>query len=201
MGVITGLAIATNCFGACTKEDVPDKDYDFLIKQENQKDGIDLYKPKSTINYSYEIKCPLCKIMLASEERQKIQNILSTGSERLLDSIIKDYNKEADSVDKIDNIDKLEAIYKKMEEIAKTIEEMRFYKHSCTRNDICQRKENQDIYIDLCFNSPQEKMEKDLKVDLNKLKTDENYKNKYLSDRQIAYENHIRRVQKRANRR
>ena len=192
MGIITSIAISTNCFGACTQDEVPDKDYDFLIKQEEQKDGLDVYKPQSTITYCNQIKCPLCKFSMPNEDRNKLQNILSNGGEKLLDSIIRDYNREVDSFDKLDNIDSLEAIYKKMEEITKAIEENRFYKHTCTRNEICKRTQNQDIYIDLWANSPQEKMEKGLKVDFKKLKTDENYKNKYLSDRKIAYEKQIK---------
>ena len=124
--------------------------------------------------------------------------MLYNGGEKLLESIIGDYNREVDSFDKLDNIDSLEAIYKKMEEITKVIEENRFYKHTCTRNEICQRTQNQDIYIDLCANSPQEKMEKELKVDFKKLKTDENYKNEYLIERKIAYEIYIKMKQKRA---
>ena len=47
------------------EEEVPDLEYDFLIKKDDQKDGLDIYKPKSIINYSSQIKCPLCKYKLS----------------------------------------------------------------------------------------------------------------------------------------
>ena len=192
MGILTMTAISTGCFGACTKEETPDMSYDFLVKQEDKKDGLEVYKPKSRITHSFQIKCPLCKFNLPKEERTILQDIITNSSENKLDSLFSKYNEEADSADKIDNISDLGKIYNQIQEMAKTVEAKRFYKHTCTRNEECKRTENQDIYFDLCFVSPQESIAKNLKVDYNKLKTDENYRQNYLDNKKIAHEKYIR---------
>ena len=79
-----------------------------------------------------------------------------------------------------------------MQDFIKVVETNRYYKHTCKNNDICQRNENQDVYIDLCFTSPQSRVEKDMKVDFNKLKNDEEYRNNYLREKEIAYNNYIK---------
>lgn len=62
----------------------PDTDYDFLIKKEEQKDGLYVYKPKSVIKYTYQIKCPLCKCRLSDKEDEILQNKLNNVSENRL---------------------------------------------------------------------------------------------------------------------
>ena len=78
MGMITIMAIETGCFGACTKEDVPDMTYDFLVKKEDQKDGLELYKPRSSIIYVSEIKCPLCKVLYQKKKVKHFKIYLIT---------------------------------------------------------------------------------------------------------------------------
>ena len=153
--------------------DIPDENYNFLIKQEEQKDGLDIYKPKEIIQYAEKLKCPLCKINLSEGERSEINDILFTRCEKVLINKIYEYNREANSVTKINNIEELELKYYEMQDFIKVVETNRYYKHTCKNNDICQRNENQDVYIDLCFTSPQSRVEKDMKVDFNKLKNDE----------------------------
>ena len=70
MGILNITAIETGCFGACTNEEVPDKYYDLLVKQEELKDGLEVYKPKSTVYYASQIKCPLCKCRFPEEEKR-----------------------------------------------------------------------------------------------------------------------------------
>ena len=36
----------------CLNDNIPDENYDFLIKQEEQKDGLDVYKPKEMLKYA-----------------------------------------------------------------------------------------------------------------------------------------------------
>ena len=195
MGILTITAIETGCFGACTNEEVPDKYYDLLVKQEELKDGLEVYKPKSTVYYASQIKCPLCKCRFPEEERDIIQKMFNAGGEKTLSSIISDYNQETENVNKIDNIKELEVKYNKIKEMVKIAEDNRFYKHTCTRNEICKRTANQDVYIDLCYESPKD-FKKQLKIDFEKLKTDENYRNEYLSNKKIAYENNIKRMKR-----
>ena len=177
----------------CLNDNIPDENYDFLIKQEEQKDGLDVYKPKEMLKYAEQLKCPLCKIHFSKEERSEINNILNTRSENKLIDIIGEYNREADSVIKVNNIAELEVKYNKIQDFIKVIEANRYHKHICKSNDICQRKENQDVYIDLCFTSPQNMIEKEMKIDFNKLKNDEEYRNNYLSEKEVAHNNYIRK--------
>ena len=192
MGCINIEEISATCNKIFTFDEVPDNNYDLLVKKDEQKDGLDVYKPKSIVYYASEIKCPLCKCRLPEQELEIIENILDVSSETKLKRLFNKYNQEADAANKIDNIKDLEAIYNEIQETVKTIEEKRFYKHTCIRNEICKRTQNQDIYIDLCFGEPKENIDKNLKVDLNKLKTDENYRNKYLSNKKVAYQKYMR---------
>ena len=163
----------------------PDLNYDFLIKKNEQKDLLDIYKPKEVIHFSKQIKCPLCKIMLPEEERKIIEDKLNFGGEKKLLSLINKFNNEVESKLNINNIIELENIYIQIQNYFKTIEENRFYKHICRNNDICNRTNNQEIYIDLCTDSIKDNLENLLKIDINKLKTDQNYKNKYLQMKQF----------------
>ena len=124
----------------CLNDNIPDENYDFLIKQEEQKDGLDIYKPKQMIQYAEQLKCPLCKVHLSKEEYSEINNILFTRCEKDLINKIYEYNREANSVVKINNIAELEVKYNKEQDFIKVIETNRYYKHTCKNNDICQRK-------------------------------------------------------------
>ena len=176
----------------CLSDNIPDESYDFLIKQEEQKDGLDVYKPKQIINFYSQIKCPLCKIKLTKEEELEINGVLETGNVMKLLSKIDEYNNEAKSETKIDNFEELEILYNQMQDYAEILEKNRYYKHTCKNNEICQRNENQDVYIDLCFDSPQNIIEKNMEINFKKLKSDEKYRNKYLSEKEVAYNNYIR---------
>ena len=176
----------------CLSDNIPDESYDFLIKQEEQKDGLDVYKPKQIIKFYSQIKCPLCKIKLTKEEELEINNILETGIVMKLLSKIDEYNNEAKSETKIDNFEELKILYNQMQDYAKILEKNRYYKHTCKNNEICQRNENQDVYIDLCFDSPQNIIEKNMEINFKKLKSNEKYRNKYLSEKEVAYNNYIR---------
>ena len=146
MGCINIDEISDTCNKIFTFDEVPDNNYDFLQKKDEQKDGLDVYKPKSVVYYASEIKCPLCKCRLPKQEIEIIKNILDVPSKKKLDRLFNKYNQEADAEYKIDNIKDLEAIYNEIQETVKTIEEKRFYKHTCVRNEICKRTQNQDIY-------------------------------------------------------
>ena len=191
MGCINIEEITTECNKIFTCDEVPDPNYNFLVKRDEQKDGLDVYRPTSAVEYNSQIKCPLCKCRLPQEERYKISDILKASGEAKLNQLFNKYNREADADNTIDNIKDLEAIYNEIQETIKNAEEKRYYKHTCTRNDICKRTQNQDVYIDLCFEEPNKDIDKNLKVDLKKLKTDENYRNKYLSDKKIAYQKYV----------
>ena len=181
------------CFEDCSNENVPDETYNFLILQKEQKDGLEVYKPKSIINYVTQIRCPLCKCGMPSEEKTIIQDIFNKGNENILIYHIKKYNQEVDNDDKINDIGGLECLYNEIKNMAEILESNRFYKHTCTRNEICKRTSNQDIYIDLCFYSPKNRVENEIKVNFNKLKSDEIYRNNYLNLKKIAYEKKLMR--------
>ena len=99
------------------------------------------------------------------------------GNESKLLALIENYNREVDNDDKIDDIDELEYLYSKIKDMAEIVESNRFYKHTCTKNELCKRTSNQEIYIDLCLYSPQNNVENGIKVDFNKLKNDDIYRN------------------------
>ena len=128
---------------------VPDLSYDFLVKSEQQKDGLDVYKPREIITFYEQIKCPLCKIKFTEEEYSIISDKLNTASEKHLQKLISDYNTEASRIDILDNINTLESIYNLIQNCSKNIKANRYYKHTCTNNEICKRMNNQEIYIDL----------------------------------------------------
>ena len=176
------------------KKDVPDLSYDFLTKHKHQKDGLDVYKPKKIISSYDQIKCPLCKFKLPTEEYIIIENKLNEGSENDLLRLINDYNEEASRIDILDNINTLESKYNQIQSCSKKIQANRYYKHICTNNEACQRMNNQEIYIDLCVNSNIDNFGNKLKIDPNRLKDDENYRNKYINDKK---DEHIKYMRKR----
>ena len=172
------------------EEEVPDLEYDFLIKKDDQKDGLDIYKPKSIINYSSQIKCPLCKYKLSQEEYLIIDNILNIGNENEFFNLIYEYNKEASRIDILDNINILESIYIKIKNYSKILEKNRYYKHKC------QRINNQEIYIDIFYSSIIYNFDKELNIDINKLRTDENYKLNYINNKRNEYIKYTKKKKK-----
>jgi len=177
------------------KKKRPDMNYNFLIKKEEKKDGLDVYRPQTTIFSFSEIKCPLCKCDLPEEENQIIEKKLSFYRENKLSKLIDYYNTEANAEDKIDNISDLEDIYNQIKDYSQEIENNRYYKHTCTNNELCQRMNNQEIYLDLC-SFDINNFQSSLIVDINRLKTDENYKNNYLNKKAVAYNKYIKKQRK-----
>ena len=165
------------------KKSLPDINYDFLIKKEIQKEGLDVYKPKNCIYSSAQIKCPICKCNLSEEEYLMIDNQLKLVNENGLLQLINKFNDEVKAPYKIDNINDLEIIYNQIRECVNAIEDNRYYKYICTSNELCQRTENQEIYIDLCSLSNLNNLKNNLSIDIDRLKADENYKNKYLNNK------------------
>ena len=192
-----GIIAAKGCCSEPkTNEDRPLMSYDFLIKKDEKKDGLDVYKPKSIIRSNDEIRCPLCKCKMPNEDKTIIQNKIKSGGERYLFDIINKYNREVDTNMKLADINALENIYNEIQRFCTFIGPNRYFKHTCTRNNICRRATNQDIYIDLYCNSSKNCYEEYLKIDIRKLKTDENYRNDYIKKKEIAYEKYIKRVRK-----
>ena len=87
---------------------------------------------------------------LPEEEYTIIEEKINKGGENKLLDLIVYYNREAETEDKINNISELEDIYNQIKDYSKKIENNRYYKHICTNNELCQRMNNQEIYIDLC---------------------------------------------------
>ena len=175
----------------------PDINYNFLIKKEIQKDGLDIYKPRECIHSSSQIKCPLCKCLLSEEEYLIINNKLELVKEIQLSDLIYKFNLAVESPYEIDNINDLEIIYNQISQCAKVIENNRYYKHICINNELCKRTDNQEIYIDLCSISNLNNLKNNLAVDIDKLKTDEDYKNNYLNKKEKIHNIHIKKEKKR----
>ena len=192
-----GICCESLCGTNGPKNSIPDKNYDFLIKTEIQKDGLEVYKPEYCIYSSTQIKCPICKCRLLEEEYIILDNQLNLANEKILFQLIDKFNDEVKAPYKIDNINDLEIIYNQIRECVKTIEDNRYYKHICSNNDLCQRKENQEIYIDLCSFSNLDNLQNNLSIDIDKLKTDENYKNKYLNSKAIIHNIYTKKQKKR----
>ena len=185
------------CGGNGQKKPFREQNYDFLVKKDIQKDGLDVYQPKESIYSSTQIKCPLCKYDLPEEEYLIINNKLSLVNETKLLDLQNNFNFEVESPDKIDNINELEIIYEQIINCIKSIEDNRYYKHICTNNELNQEIENQEIYIDLCSLSNLDNIKNNLSVDIERLKTDENYKNNYLRNKEEKYNNYIKKERKR----
>ena len=180
-----------------TKNPGPDINYDFLIEKGIQKDGLVIYKPRQRIHSSSQIKCPLCKLPLSEEEYSIINNKLELINEIKLSDLITKFNLAVESPYEIDNINDLEIIYNQISECAEVIEDNRYYKHICINNELCQRTDNQEIYIDLCSISNLDNLNNKLAVDIYKLKTDENYKNNYLNKKEKIHNIYIKKEKKR----
>ena len=184
------------CESSRPKNPHPDINYNFLIKRDIQKDGLDIYKPKTIINTAYQLKCPLCKCGFPEEEYLILNNKLNLASENKLSELKMKFNAEAESPFKIDNINELEIIFNQISDCAKAIENNRHYRHVCTNNELCKRTENQEIYIDLCSLSNLDNLKNNLIVDVDRLKTDENYKNNYLKNKAIIHNKYMKKERK-----
>ena len=194
--VFTGAVIAGACCGEesiQTNEDLRDLKYNTLVKQEEKKDGLDVYKTNKILNSSRDIKCPLCKYSLSKEENKAIDNILKNGYFKFID-IGLEYSR-VDFINLTDDIlEKLESIYSKLEEPKKYIEENRYFYHLCTRNAECQRMENQAIYIDLIDKEVGFDYDSLLQYDHKKLRTDPEYRKKISQQKTEAYNKRMNKI-------
>ena len=74
-GLIIGAVLVGNCTGCCgvkTLEDTGDPNYNFFKKQNDIKDGLEVYKVINYMDYIglNNLRCPLCKYLLPSEEKK-----------------------------------------------------------------------------------------------------------------------------------
>ena len=184
--------------GCSSFNDYPDPDYNFFQKVESQqKDGLDIYKATSPIDGYTQLRCPLCKCLYSNEEKRIIKNIIYYNGEKRLLMHIENYNGQANSPKIIDDINELESIYNRIQEIAITVEQNRYHKHTCTKNELCQRANDQSIYLDLCsIDNINNYIEKNLKINLNKLKNDINYRNEYLQNKKIHNDLYLKKQRK-----
>ena len=200
MGIIsliyTGAVIAGACCGKesiQTNDDLRDLKYNTLVKQEEKKDGLDVYKTNKFLNSSRDVKCPLCKFPLSEEENKAIDNILKNGYFKFLD-IVREYS-DVDFINLTDDIlEKLESVYAKLEEPKKYIEENRYFYHLCTRNAQCQRMENQAIYIDLIEKPVGFDFDSLLPYDHKKLRTDPEYRKEISQQKTEAYNKKMNKI-------
>ena len=200
MGIIsliyTGAVIAGACCGKesiQTQDDLRDFKYNTLVKQEEKKDGLDVYKTNKILNCSKDVKCPLCKFPLSEEENKAIDNILKNGYFKFLD-IVREYS-DVDFINLTDDIlEKLESIYAKLEEPKKYIEENRYFYHLCTRKAECQRMENQAIYIDLIDEVVGFDYDSLLPYDHKKLISDPEYRKEISQRKTEAYNKRMNKI-------
>jgi len=200
MGIIsliyTGAVIAGACCGKesiQTQDDLRDFKYNTLVKQEEKKDGLDVYKTNKILNSSKDVKCPLCKFSLSKEENNAIDNILKNGYFKFL-HIVREYS-DVDFINLTDDIlEKLESIYAKLEEPKKYIEENRYFYHLCTRNAECQRMENQAIYIDLIDEIVGFDFDSLLPYDHKKLRSDPEYRKEISQRKTEAYNKRMNKI-------
>ena len=200
MGVISLIYTGAVIYGQCcgkesiqTNDGLRDLKYNTLVKQEEKKDGLDVYKTNKILNSSKDVKCPLCKFSLSQEENNAIDNILKNGYFKFRD-ICYEYSR-VDYINLTDDIlEKLESIYEKLEEPKKYIEENRYYYHLCTRNAECQRMETQAIYIDLIDKDVGFDFDSFLPYDHKKLRTDPEYRKKISQERTEAYNKRMNQI-------
>ena len=77
------------------------------------------------------------------------------------------------------------------------MEQNRYHKHTCTKNELCQRANDQSIYLDLCsIDNINNYIENNLKINLNKLKNDINYRNEYLQNKKIHNDLYLKKQRK-----
>ena len=201
MGVVGGLLYGGAIIvGACcgkesiqTNDDLRDLKYNTLVKQEEKKDGLDVYKTNKFLNSSRDVKCPLCKFPLSGEENNTIDNVLKNGYFKFI-QIFKEYS-SVEFINLTDDIlEKLESIYVKLEEPKKYIEENRYFYHLCTRNAQCQRMENQAIYIDLIEKPVGFDFDSLLPYDHKKLRTDPEYRKEISQQKTEAYNKKMNKI-------
>lgn len=137
----------------------------------------------------------MCKFSLPEEENIIIDTILKTGILKLY-HLINRYNDLTTSYERIDIFEDLEKIYLEMDEPKKQIEPNRYYKHICTKNQICQRSEDQAIYIDLIKQEVNYNFDNELNYDPEKLKTDQNYKDNIVKKRIEVYNSIMKKQRK-----
>ena len=194
--IFGGVIVAGACCGKeCiqTKEDLRDLKYNTLVKQEEKKDGLDVYKTNKFLNSSRDVKCPLCKFPLSGEENNTIDNVLKNGYFKFI-QIFKEYS-SVEFINLTDDIfEKLESIYVKFEEPKKYIEENRYFYHLCTRNAQCQRMENQAIYIDLIEKPVGFDFDSLLPYDHKKLRTDPEYRKEITQQKTEAYNKKMNKI-------
>ena len=200
MGVISLIYTGAVIYGQCcgkesiqTKDDLRDLKYNTLVKQEEKKDGLDVYKTNKFLNSSRDVKCPLCKFPLSGEENNTIDNVLKNGYFKFI-QIFKEYS-SVEFINLTDDIfEKLESIYVKFEEPKKYIEENRYFYHLCTRNAQCQRMENQAIYIDLIEKPVGFDFDSLLPYDHKKLRTDPEYRKEISQQKTEAYNKKMNKI-------
>ena len=83
-----------------------------------------------------------------------------------------------------------------MDEPKKKLEENRYYKHICTKNQICQRNTDQAIYIDLIKQEVNYDFDNLLNYDHKKLRTDQNYKDDIIKKRTNKYNLEMKKQRK-----
>ena len=77
------------------------------------------------------------------------------------------------------------------------MKENRLYKHTCKNNELCNRTNNQDVYIDLCsIDNLDDYFENNLKININKLKNDLDYKKEYLKKKKIKNNEYAKKQRK-----
>ena len=191
-GLLIGGGIILASSGCCDKnsintdEGIRDINYSSLEKQENKKDGLDIYKANKFFYSSKDVKCPLCKFSLSKEENSVIDNILQNGYLKFV-SICKKYGNLVENPYKIYIFEELESIYSELEEPRKNIEENRYYYHICKRNNICNRTSDKAIYIDLINKKEGYDFDLFLEYDHKKLRKDPEYKEKIIMERTERY--------------
>ena len=194
--IFGGVIVAGACCGKesiQTNDDLRDLKYNTLVKQEEKKDGLDVYKTNKFLNSSRDVKCPLCKFPLSGEENNTIDNVLKNGYFKFI-QIFKEYS-SVEFINLTDDIlEKLESIYVKLEEPKKYIEENRYFYHLCTRNAQCQRMENQAIYIDLIEKPVGFDFDSLLPYDHKKLRTDPEYRKEISQQKTEAYNKKMNKI-------
>jgi len=121
-GVILGVVVwkKGGCCGTDTKEEIPNPNYYIFKKQEQKKDGLDVYEPPYSISNSTEIRCPLCKFYFPVEERKSFLIQLNNYGESQLIALINKYNNligNSNRIDLMDVINDLETVHKDIEEL------------------------------------------------------------------------------------
>lgn len=194
-GAVLAASPCCNKRSIGTLEETRDLKYDSLVKQKEQKDGLDIYKTKIYLYSAKDVKCPLCKFSLPSEENEIINTMLNNGILKVND-LAQKYNNYAWDNYNIDIFTGLDKIYYEFDAIRKSTEENRYYKHICKKNAICQRTEDKAIYIDLIKQEVNYDFDKLLCYDHKKLKNDPEYKDEIVKERINRYNLRMKELRK-----